>query len=146
MHTSCHNWYKISAKSRWKGLGAKIWPSDQTKSRSTKRSADRPTLLADSNDTRPMASCLGQWVVGMANKPSPSLRSKTTSPWSTTKHKIVKLRDPKARCAAETFRNSRRTRAWMITECSNDDIQVLRTVKNGASTAGRPPFLAGRPL
>ncbi|GMP44422.1 hypothetical protein CsSME_00013359 [Camellia sinensis var. sinensis] len=35
---------------------------------------------------------------------------------------------------AETSGNSRRTQTWMITECSNDDVPVLRTVKNGVST------------
>ncbi|CAL5382476.1 unnamed protein product [Camellia sinensis] len=29
---------------------------------------------------------------------------------------------------------SKRTQSWMITECSNGDVQVLRTVKNGVST------------
>ena len=134
MHTSSHSWQKISATSRWKGLNSKIWPIDQTKCRSTKKSADRPTLLADGKKTRPLTSCLGRWVAGMAYKPPSSLRSKTTSPWSTIKHKTDKLRDPKARHAAETSENSKRTRAWMIIECSNNDVQVLRTVKNGLST------------
>ena len=35
---------------------------------------------------------------------------------------------------AETSGNSKRTQTWMITECSNGDVQVLRTVKNGVST------------
>ena len=96
--------------------------------------------MADDKKTRPTSTRLGRWVVGMANKPSSSLKSKTTSPWSTTKHKIDKLRDPKARRAVETFGNSKRTRAWMIIECSNDDVQVLRTVKNGVSTANQSKY------
>ncbi|CAL5419199.1 unnamed protein product [Camellia sinensis] len=81
-----------------------------------------------------MASSLGRWVKGMANKPLSSLKSKNTSLWSTTKHKTDKLRDLEARHATETSGNSKRTRAWMIIECSDDDVQVLRTVKNGVST------------
>ncbi|KAF5931791.1 hypothetical protein HYC85_027962 [Camellia sinensis] len=75
----------------------------------------------------------GRWAIGMVNKPPSSLRNKTTSPWSTTKHKTNKLRGSKARRTTETFGNSKRTRAWMIIECSNDDVQVLRTVKNRVS-------------
>ena len=63
--------------------------------------------MADGKNTRPISTRLGRWVVGMANKPPSSLRSKTTSPWSITKHKTDKLRDPKARRAAETFENSK---------------------------------------
>ena len=55
--------------------------------------------------------------------------------WCKTKHKIVKLRVPKARHVAVASQNSERTLTWMITECSNGDVQVLRTVKNGVSTA-----------
>ena len=35
---------------------------------------------------------------------------------------------------AESSGNSKRTQTWIITECSNGDVQVLRTVKNGVST------------
>ncbi|CAL5390113.1 unnamed protein product [Camellia sinensis] len=35
---------------------------------------------------------------------------------------------------AKTPGNSKRTQTWKITVCSNDDVQVLRTVKNGVST------------
>ncbi|KAF5949267.1 hypothetical protein HYC85_011260 [Camellia sinensis] len=35
---------------------------------------------------------------------------------------------------AETSGNSKRTQTWIITECPNGDVQVLRTVKNGVST------------
>ncbi|GMP69427.1 hypothetical protein CsSME_00028696 [Camellia sinensis var. sinensis] len=115
-------------------LLAKTWLIDQHKCRSTKRSADQPKLLADGKKTRLTASSLGRWVQEMENKPPSSLRRKNTSAWSTTKHKTDKLRDPKARRVAETSENSKRTRAWMIIECSNDDIRVLRMVKNGVST------------
>ena len=147
--TSCHSWQENNWKSRWKGLGQEIWPIDQKECRTTKKSANRPTLMVDGKKTRPMAQGLGRWVVGMANKPHSSLRSKITSPWSTTKHKTNKLRDLKARRTTETFRNSIRTRAWMIIECSNDDVQVLRTVKNGVSTivlADLVPLQVDRPL
>ncbi|KAF5942214.1 hypothetical protein HYC85_019856 [Camellia sinensis] len=40
--------------------------------------------------------------------------------------------DPEARRVAETSGNSKRTQTWMITGCSNGDVQVLRMVKNGA--------------
>ena len=49
-------------------------------------------------------------------------------------HKIVESRDPEARRVAEASGNSRRSQTRMITECSNGDGQVLRTVKNGVST------------
>ena len=91
-------------KSKWKGLGSKIWPIDQNKCRSTKISADWPTLMADGKKTWPMASCLGRWGEGMVNKPPSSLISKITSSWSTTKHKIDKLRDLEARRETETPR------------------------------------------
>ena len=51
-----------------------------------------------------------------------------------TKHKTNKSRGLEARRVAEPFENSRRTQTWVIIECSNDDVQVLRTVKNGVST------------
>ena len=35
---------------------------------------------------------------------------------------------------AETSGNSKRTQTGVITKCSNGDVQVLRTIKNGAST------------
>ena len=123
--TSCHSWHKNICKSKQKGHGQKMWPIVQKACRSA---------TTNGENTRLISTRLGLWVVGMANKPPSSLRSKTTCPWSTTKHNTDKLRDPKARHAAETFGNSKRTRAWMIIECSNDDVQVLRTVKNGVST------------
>ncbi|KAF5941257.1 hypothetical protein HYC85_022424 [Camellia sinensis] len=73
----------------------------------------------------------------MANKPFPALRSNHTSVWSTTKHKTNKSKGLEARRAAETSENSRRTRTWIIIKCSNDDVQVLRTVKNGVAKAKR---------
>ncbi|GMP24241.1 hypothetical protein CsSME_00001575 [Camellia sinensis var. sinensis] len=67
----------------------------------------------------------------MAHKPFPTPPRQNTSVWCKTKHKTVESRDPEARRVAETSGNSRRTQTWMITKCSNGDVQVLRTVKNG---------------
>ena len=48
--------------------------------------------------------------------------------------KIDKSRGLEVRRVSETSENSRRTHTRVIIECSNDDVQVLRTVKNGVST------------
>lgn len=81
----------------------------------------------------------------MAYKLFPTLRSKTTSVWYKTKHKTNKSRGLEVRRVAETSENSRRTQKRVIIECSNDDVQVLRTVKNGVSTIGQPFLLVCRP-
>ncbi|KAF5947261.1 hypothetical protein HYC85_013218 [Camellia sinensis] len=70
----------------------------------------------------------------MVYKPYPDSQRQNTSVWCQTKHKTVEFGDPEARRVAETSGNSKRTQTWMITECSNGDVQVLRTVKNGVST------------
>ena len=126
--TSCHSWQKISAKSRWKGLDSKIWLIDQKECRSTNTYGRWHKALAD----------------GLRGWPTSYPQNRNTSPWSTTKHKIDKLRDPKARRVAETFGNSKWTRAWMIIECSNDDVQVLRTVKKWVSTYLRRNLITTR--
>ncbi|CAL5420664.1 unnamed protein product [Camellia sinensis] len=69
--------------------------------------------------------------VEVVNKPFPAPQKQNTSVWCKTKHKTVESRGLEARRMAETSDNSRRTQTWMITECSNGDVQVLRTVKNG---------------
>jgi len=81
-----------------------------------------------------VASSHGRWSVGMANKPFPAPQRQNTSVWCKTKHKIVESRDPEAGRVAETSGNSRQTQTWMITKYSNNDVQVLRTIKNGVST------------
>ena len=70
----------------------------------------------------------------MAIKPLPAPQRQSASVWWKTKQKTVESRDPKARRVAETSGNSKRTQTWIITECSNGDVQVLRTVNNGVST------------
>ena len=102
--------------------------------RSTTKSAGRPNISPMATNQWSVASSHGRWGVRMANKPFPVLQSKNTSVWCKTKHKTVKSRDPEARRVAKTSGNSRRTQTWMITECSNGDVQVLRAVKNGVST------------
>lgn len=104
------------------------WPVDHLECRSAKH-------LADGNKTQLVASSHGRCSVEKANKAFPALQSKSTSVWCKTKHKTVESRDPEARRVAETSGNSRWTQTRMITECSNGDVQVLRTVKNGVSTA-----------
>ena len=93
------------------------------------------TKCADGNKNQPVASSHCRWCVGMPHKAFPAPPRQNTSVWCKTRHKTVESRDPEARRVAETSGNSRRTQTWMITECSNGDVQVLRTVKNGVSTA-----------
>ena len=61
-------------------------------------------------------------------------KAKTQVLGAKTIHEAVESGGPEARRAAETSGNSRRTQTWIITECSNGGVQVLRTVKNGVST------------
>ena len=72
--------------------------------------------------------------VGVVYNPYPSSQRQNKSVWCQTKHKIVEFGDPEARRVAAPSGNSKRTQTWMVTECSNGDVQVLRTVKNGVST------------
>ena len=101
---------------------------------------DRPKRVPISQHLWPMARKQGRWHKALADglrgwptsHPFPSeAKPQVLGPQPSTK--TNKLRDPKARRATETFGNSKRTRAWMIIECSNDDVQVLKTVKNGVS-------------
>ena len=64
----------------------------------------------------------------------PPSEAKTQVLGGKTKHKTGKSRGLEVRRIAETSENSRRTQTWVIIECSNDDVQVLRIVKNGVST------------
>ncbi|KAF5931579.1 hypothetical protein HYC85_027750 [Camellia sinensis] len=84
------------------------------------------------------AGGLKPWPVecGDVSQAIPCPPKQNTSVWCKTRHKTVESRDPEAGRVAETSGNSGRTRTRMITECSNSDVQVLRTVKNGVSTPG----------
>ena len=79
----------------------------------------------------------------MANKLLPASQGKNASVWCKTRRQKVESRDPEARRVAESFGNSGRTQTRMIIECSNGDVQVLRTVKNGVATAGPPSVVSG---
>ena len=71
----------------------------------------------------------------MANKPFLAPQKENTSVWCKTKLKTVESRAPEATRVAKTSENSKQTQIGMITEHSNGDVHVLRTVKNGVSTA-----------
>ncbi|KAF5962128.1 hypothetical protein HYC85_003337 [Camellia sinensis] len=81
----------------------------------------------------------------MVYKPYPALPRQNTSVWCQTKHKKVEFGDPEARRVAETSGNSKRAQTWMITECSNGDVQVLRTFKkeNNNINLSIPPVRQG---
>ena len=70
----------------------------------------------------------------MPHKAFPAPPRQNTSVWCKTRHKTVEFGDPETRRVAENSGNSKRTQTRIITECSNGDVQVLRTVKNGVST------------
>ncbi|KAF5953591.1 hypothetical protein HYC85_006447 [Camellia sinensis] len=63
----------------------------------------------------------------MPHKAFPAPPRQNTSVWCKARHNTVESRDPKARRATETSRNSRRTQTRVITKCSNGDVQVLKT-------------------
>ncbi|GMP96864.1 hypothetical protein CsSME_00045324 [Camellia sinensis var. sinensis] len=108
--------------------------------RPTTQNADTPQISADRPNIWSVGKRKGRWLYataggfqGWLTSLFPPSEAQNTSPWCKTKHRIGKLRDSEARCAAEASENSKRTQTWMITERSNGDVQVLRTVKNGVS-------------
>ena len=125
---------KISAKADAQWSANQKCQIDQIHGRLTTKSAGRPSPMAGGNKT--VAGGLKPWPVrcGDGQQAIPCPHKQNTSVWSTTKHKTNKSRGLEARRATEISENLRRTRIWMITECSKGDVQVLRTVKNGVST------------
>ena len=133
MHASC---MKISAKADEQWSVSQKCNLAKIDGRSTIYSTGRPNIWPVETKHSRWPQAMAGEVWGWSYKLLPTLRSKTTSVWCKTRHKTIESRDPKAGRVAETSGNSRRTRTRMITECSNGDVQVLRTVKNGVSTPG----------
>ena len=97
--------------------------------------ADRQTKvpMAAKTSRWPLATAGGVW--GCLTRHSLPLQGKTRVFGAKPDTKRSSSEILRQGTRAETSGNSKRTHTWMITECSNGDAQVLRTVKNGVSTA-----------
>ena len=89
----------------------------------------------------PMAAKTSRWPLAMAGggwgwstSPTLPLQGKTQVFGAKPDTKRLSSEILRWGTRAETSGNSERTQSWIITECSNGDVQVLRTVKNGVST------------
>ncbi|CAL5335944.1 unnamed protein product [Camellia sinensis] len=86
-----------------------------------------PPLVADRNN--PWLTChkAGRQVTLLS-------RQEATSSWSKNNmHNTERFRGSKTRRSTEDFGHSKQTQTRTIVECTNNDVQVLKTVKNGVS-------------
>ncbi|CAL5378517.1 unnamed protein product [Camellia sinensis] len=114
------------------------WPTGNKECRPAIYIADGIKSLAGGLKPWPVMCGDASQGIPCPSKAFPAPPRQNTSVWCKTRHNTVESRGPEARRATETSGNSRQTQTRVITKCSNGDIQVLRTVKNGVSTKTHP--------